>query len=128
MAEEWYHNCRWCRHNHNGKCTKTSEIFESPVSDELYELVENGELSEVIKEGLKLPKMSKLENLLQWYGISQKRQVEILKAIREELEDFTPTLVVEIDSSVGCFIVNAVRKSAELELKDPENFYCKYYE
>lgn len=128
MAEEWYHNCRWCRHNHNGKCTKTSEIFENPLSDELYELVENGKLTEAIKEGIEPPKMRKIENLLAWYKVSKERQKEILQAIRDEMEAYLPTMVQELDSTVGCFIVNSVSKSVELELKDPENFYCKYYE
>ncbi len=122
-----YHNCRWCRFNDNGKCIRILEVFESSVSDGLYELVESGKLSEAINEGLKLPKMSELERLLTGYGISQKRQKEILQAVGAELEDFIPTMVEGIDNSVSQIIINTESKLEELELTDPESFYCKYF-
>lgn len=128
MLDEMYHNCRWCRFYSNGKCVKTPKVFYTSVSDELYNLVESGKLSEAINEGLKLPKMRKLMSLLDWYSISQKRQKEILKAVAEELEEFIPTMVESIDGSVGDLIINTESKVEDLELKDPESFYCKYFE
>ena len=128
MLDEMYHNCRWCRFYSKGKCVKTPKVFYTSVSDELYNLVESGKLSEAINEGLKLPKMSKLTSLLEWYSISQKRQKEILKAVAEELEEFIPTMVESIDGSVGDLIINTESKVEDLELKDPESFYCKYFE
>jgi hypothetical protein len=128
MAYDIYHNCRWCRFNNNGKCVKSSVVFERSVSAELYDLVESGKLSEAITEGLKLPKMSKLVNLLASYGISQKRQKEILQAVGAELEDFIPAMVVGIDDSVSQLIINAEANAEDLELIDPESFYCKYFE
>jgi len=125
--DDMFHNCKWCTFNDKGKCVKSSEVFESSVSEELYELAESGKLSEAIKEGLKLPKMSKLESLLAGYGISQKRQKEILQAVGAEIEDFIPTMVEGIDSSVSQLIINTESKLGDIELKDPESFYCKYF-
>lgn len=127
MLDDRYHNCRWCRFNDKGKCIKTSEVFESSVSNELYDLAESGKLSEAINEGLKLPKMSKLESLLAGYGISQKRQKEILQAVGAELEDFIPTMVEGIDNSVSQLLINTEIKQEDLEIVDPESFYCKYF-
>lgn len=128
MDKGMYHNCRWCRFNIKGKCVKSSEVFESSVSMELYQIAESGKLSEAIKEGLKLPKMVKLESLLAGYGISQKRQKEILQMVGAELEDFTPTMVEGIDTSVSQLLYNTESVVEDLELKDPESFYCKYFE
>ena len=127
MLNERYHNCRWCRFNDKGKCVKSSEVFKSSVSEELYELTESGKLSEAINEGLKLPKMIKLQSLLIEYGISQKRQKEILQAVGAEIEDFIPTMVEGIDNSVSQLIINTESKLEDLELTDPESFYCKYF-
>ena len=128
LGDKLYKNCRWCKFNDGGKCVKSSEIFESSVSEELYDLAESGKLSEAIKEGLTFPKMGKLGSLLDSYGISQKRQKEILQAVGAELEDFIPTMVEEIDNSVSQLIVNTEVELKDLELKDPESFYCKYFE
>lgn len=128
MAYDLYHNCRWCRFYSKGKCVKTSEVFTTSVSDELYDLMESGKLSEAIEEGLKLPKMSKLKSLLEWYSISQKRQKEILQAVAEELKDFIPNMVEGIDDSVSQLISTVGSEIEDLEPKDPESFYCKYFE
>lgn len=127
MLDERFHNCKYCRFNDKGKCVRSSEMFERSVSAELYELAESGKLSEAIQEGLKLPKMSKLERLLASYGISQKRQKEILRAVGSELEDFIPTMVESIDNSVSQLIINTESNLEDLELTDPESFYCKYF-
>ena len=127
MLEEIYHNCKYCRFNDGGKCIKSLEVFESSVSEELYELAESGKLSEAIEEGLNLPKMGKLKSLLAGYGISQKRQQEIIKVVGAELEDFIPTMVEGIDNSVSQLIINAEIKLEDMELKAPESFYCKYF-
>lgn len=127
MLDDRFHSCRWCKFNIDGKCVKSPEVFESSVSEELYDLAESGKLSEAIKEGLKLPKMTKLERLLAGYGISQKRQKEILQVVGDELEDFIPTMVEGVDDSVSKFIVNVESNIEGLELVDPESFYCKHF-
>ena len=127
MLDELYHNCKWCTFNDKGKCVKSSEVFEDSVGEELCKLAESGELSEAIKEGITLPKMSKLRSLLDRYGISQKRQKEILQAVGAELEDFIPDRVTEIGLNVSQLIINTDIKRGDMELKDPESFYCKYF-
>ena len=121
--------CKWCRF-YNGKCEKFSEIFidNSSVSSELYELAESGKLSEAITEGLTLPKMSELEKLLESSGIAKKKQKDILKAVRAELEDYIPTIVAGIDDSVSQLIINVDSKVEDMEPVDPFAFYCKYFE
>lgn len=128
MDEMMYHNCRWCRHNVKGSCVKSSEVFEGSAIDSLYEIAESGKLSEAITEGLKFPKFEKLESLLAEYGISQKRQAEILKTVKAELEEFIPTLVEGVDESVSRLILSYEADVEDLELKDPESFYCNYFE
>ena len=125
--DEMYHNCIWCSFNREGRCAKSSEVFESAMIGEHYILVEDGKLSEAIEERLRFPKMHKLEILLKGYGISQKRQKEILQAVGAELEDFIPTMVEEITDSVGDLILNISSDTEGLELKYPERFYCKYF-
>ena len=128
MVGEMYHNCKWCRYFEGGKCSKSSDIFDRSVRDELYELTESGKLSDAIKESVKIPKLSKLERTLAWYDISQKRQKEILQAVRAELEEFIPDLAERIDDSICRLISNMDGKAEDLEIRDPESFYCKYFE
>lgn len=127
MVNELFHDCRWCKCNINGKCTKIPEVLESSASAVLYELSESGKLSEAIQEGLRLPNMDKLRRLLTGYGISQKCQKEILRAVGAELEEFIPTMVEGIDTSVGELFVNVEDDLGGITLTDPENFYCKYF-
>jgi hypothetical protein len=126
--DDMYHNCKWCRNYRNGRCIKSSEVFESPVNKELYNMVESGKLSEAITEGIKLPeKMSRLERLLAGYGISHKRQEEILQMVGAELEEYLPTMVECIDRSVGDLLINTEFNLEDLELTDPKGFCCKYF-
>lgn len=128
MDDMMYHNCRWCRYNVKGSCVKSSEGFEGSATDSLYEIAESGKLSEAITEGLRFPKFEKLESLLVEYGISQKRQKEILQTVKAELEDNTLTMVEGVDDSVSRLILSYEADVEDLELKDPESFYCKYFE
>ena len=129
MDDMMYHNCRWCRYNVKGGCVKSSEVFENPVIDNSYKLAEDGKLSEAIEEGLKFPEFEKLQSLLAEYGISQKRRAEILKMVKAELEEFTPTLVEGIDESISRLILSYEADDLlDLELKDPESFYCKHFD
>lgn len=128
MAYDIYHNCRWCRFNDKDKCVKSSEMFMSSVNDKLYELAESGKLSEAITEGLSTPKLIKLKKLLEGYGMPQKRQREIINAVAEEIEENTPDLVASIDDSVRHLILGTDVVVEDMELKDPESFYCKYFE
>ena len=128
MLDERFHNCKSCSYFSKGKCTKISEEFDISVNGDLYELAESGKLSEAIREGLKLPKMAEVESLLSDIGISQKKQKQILQAIRANLEDFIPTMVEGVDISVSRLFINATESKIEdLELTDPETFYCKYF-
>ena len=126
--DDIYHNCRWCRYNNKGKCVKSSSVFASVSEDEAITLTEGGYLSEALQEGLTFPKMLKLEILLQDYGISQKRQKEILNTVRAELEDSIPVIVEGLDSSVSKLLYKQDKADEDLELKDPESFYCKFFE
>ena len=128
MLDERFHNCKSCSYFSKGKCTKISEEFDISVNGDLYELAESGKLSEAITEGLKLPKMAEVESLLSDSGISQKKQKQILQAIRANLEDFIPTMVEGVDNSVSHLIINLDEsKQKEVQLTDPESFYCKYF-
>ncbi len=126
--DDMYHNCRWCRYNDKGKCLKSSDVFNSPANKDLYKLSEDGILSEALQEGLSFPKMIKVKSLLKEFGISQKRQNEILKAVGTELEDSIPTIIEGLDESVSQLLNKQNTVSEDLELKDPESFYCKYFE
>ena len=128
MLDEMYQNCKWCRLNTDGKCEKIREVLESSAQKELYELVEGGKLSEVIREGITFPKMYKARILMARYGISHKRQEEILKAVGVDLEEFAPSMVESLDDSIGNLILNTVIDQADLKFTDPEGFGCKYFE
>ena len=126
--ESRYHNCRWCKYRSGDTCLMSSEVFESGVADALYDLAESGKLSEAIEEGIKIPKLDTLNSILAGYGLSQKRQKEILQAVGAELEGFIPSMVESIDSTVSKLIINLDPVVQDLYLKDPESFYCKHFD
>lgn len=127
-TEELYHNCRWCKYYSQGDCLRSSEVFYSSVNVDLFNLVESGKISEAIQEGLTLPKLRKLENFLSGSNLSKKLQKEILQTVGAELEECIPTMVEGINDSVGKVICNLEIGTKDLELKDPESFYCKHFE
>lgn len=93
------------------------------------QMAEDGRLHEAIEESLTKPKFDYLKDLLQEYGISNKRYKEILKAIEEDLEMNKNNFIEYIDEGVSrLFLNNEVDSVEDLELIDPEAFYCKYFE
>lgn len=127
--DEMYHNCRWCKHNVSNKCVKMGKVFESTGSSKVYQMAEDGRLFEAIEESLTKSKFDYLKDLLQEYGISNKRYKEILKTIEEDLDMNKNNLIEDIDEGVSRLLLNnEVDSVNELELIDPENFYCKYFE
>lgn len=127
MVNELFHDCRWCKCNVNGKCTKIPEVMESSASEVLYELSESGKLSEAIKESIKLPNMRKLESFLANCKLSKEVRGEILQMVGAELEEFIPTMVEEIDTGVSRLFINVENDLGGITLTDPENFYCKFF-
>lgn len=127
--DEMYHNCRWCKHNVADKCVKMCEVFENTGSNSAYQMAESGKLYEAIEESLAKPKFEYLKDLLQEYGISNKRYKEILKTIEKDLDMNKNNLIADIDEGVSRLLLNnEVDSVDELELMDPESFYCKYFE
>ena len=127
--DEMYHSCRWCKHNIHDKCVKMSKVFTNTGVSSAYQMAEDGRLHEAIEESLTKPKFDYLKDLLQEYGISNKRYKEILKAIEEDLEMNKNNFIEYIDEGVSrLFLNNEVDSVEDLELIDPEAFYCKYFE
>lgn len=129
MIDDMYHNCRWCKHNLNDRCVRLSKVFMSTGVNSAYQMAEDGRLFEAIGESLKAPKFEYLESLLDEYKLSQKRKAEILKTIGEDLEMNKNNLIEDIDEGVSRLFLNSEVDGVEdLELIDPEAFYCKYFE
>lgn len=131
--DDMYHNCRWCKHNVKGKCTKMGEVMESYVGDALYKFSEEGYLAETIRESMNLSQMP-LHNLLGFLSelkISDKKKAQIEQAVRDDLEQNTNTIVNDLDSAVARQALDrmdANNPMLEYDLIDPESFYCKYWE
>lgn len=129
MIDEMYHNCRYCKYNLNNKCVRMGVVFENTGSNSVYQMAEDGRLYEAIEESLQPPKFDYLKILLDEYKLSQKRKAEILKTVEEDLESNKNNLITDIDEGVSRLLLNSEVDSVEdLELIDPESFYCKYFE
>lgn len=124
-----YHNCRWCKwfDMKSGKCTN-EQVFGELDDNVLYPFWEDGHLSEAIREGFEDFKFNELETALIESKLSTKRVKEIMKLFNEELESAFANWTESIDDSVSTALNNYDFRLADgIPIKDPSDFYCKYF-
>lgn len=133
--DDMYHVCRWCRYYKNGKCFKGFASHD--LDEDVYEVAESGELSEVIEETLNssFPKdlIEGIKDILRGYKVSEKRIKEVEKFYNEKLPEVLDfDLKEKLDEAISILYQGSAERSAEIKrgltINDPEDFYCKYFE
>ena len=119
--------CRWCHHYKSGKCLRMDKILREKEVSFTDTFIEEGKLEEAIKESLTEPDISRVKRLLSKY-LSGTRCKEVLEALETELTLYKQELVENIGYSVGLALAGSEPSVEEYELRDPEDFYCKYFE
>jgi hypothetical protein len=129
-CDELYHSCRWCKYWDGKKCVCTNDrAFDELDDNVLYPFWEDGHLSEAIREGFKNFKFAKLEAALIESKLSKKRVKEIMEIFNAELElDAQMNWTESIDDAVSTALNNFDFGADDgIPIKDPEDFYCKYF-
>lgn len=129
-----YHNCRWCKYYDKGKCCKLPEVAKvESLEDKAYKMSEEGYLSDALREGLNLSsiKMPSLTALLNGYGVSKKRALEIVQAVKADLGSEKNNVIESLDASVSKLLQNTLVNPdgtiEGFEIPDPTEFYCKHF-
>jgi hypothetical protein len=126
--------CRWCKHYQRGNCTRGALRAGEIVS--VYDVAESGKLSEVLEETLNNVKpeefLQEAESLLKSWKVSSKRIEELKKLWEEMIPDFLDlTLKQELDEQISILYQQEIDKhnpSDEIQILNPESFYCKEWE
>lgn len=134
MNNNTYKACRRCRYYVDKCCTL--DMFMPTSEDDIYSIAEEGSLSEVIEETLNSSKPEKilkeLDNLLAGWKISKTRRKEVSQLFEEmfpEYNDFT--LKEQLDENISRLYQERLGKAIitdEIEIKEPDNFYCSRWE
>lgn len=136
MNNNIYKACRRCRYYVDKCCTLDMFMPTFLSEDDIYSIAEEGSLSEVIEETLNSSKPEKilkeLDNLLAGWKISKTRRKEVLQLFDEmfpEYNDFT--LKEQLDENISRLYQERLVKAIitdEIEIKEPDNFYCSRWE
>lgn len=129
-----YHTCRWCKHFIKGCCTLG--VFHPVLTDSVYIVAEDGGLSEVIEETLNSKKPDKLikdlDNLLAGYKVAKAKRDKVRELILEELLEYNDsTLKEELDNAISRLYQERLDNATvteEIEIDDPEIFFCSRWE
>lgn len=140
MSSDWdvggmYHACRWCKHYIKGMCHKG--FASNIVSDIVYKVAEEGELSGVIEETLNsgFPKelLQGIKELLEDWHISKKRIKELEEFYNEKLPEILDfELKEKLDENISVLyedrIENMIAGETGVKINNPESFYCCEWE
>lgn len=127
--------CRWCKHYRYGKCYRGS--FRVVEMGSVYAVADSGQLSEVIEETLHSIKpkefLQEAEELLTEWKISKKRIEELKRLWSEMIPEFLDfELKQALDEQVSVLYQRELDLSElqldEIEILEPETFYCKEWE
>ena len=136
FENDMYHCCRWCHYFKNGKCLKDSIIDNEPEDLKVYEVIESGKLHEMLREvfsSLTKEDFEEIEGLVRTWGVSQKKLRELKRTVKDSIEHFgdnpdvIDTLADEISELYVEELSNGKQFAEGIPIKDPEDFYCKYF-
>ncbi len=132
--EDMYHCCRWCHWYKEGKCY-CKEYSAGGDSLDVYEVSENGYLSETLEETLNNEKLIKefmfdVESILDKWGVSQKRKKEFEEHFRQSWGSFADTSLKEVlDENVSVLYQTKMEECSQTSgVYVSEDFCCKYFE
>lgn len=132
--EDMYHTCRWCKHFIKGCCTLG--VFHPVLTDSVYMVAEDGGLSGVIEETLNSNAPDKLYKemsiLLAGYMVGKAKTDKAIKLIQDLILEHNDFVLKErLDEAVSRLYQERLDNAAvteEVEIKDPESFYCSRWE
>ena len=131
-----YHCCRWCHYYKNGKCLRDDIIGSEDEDLSVYQVLESGKLDAVLEEVIasqKTPEFKKVEALVREWGVSQKRLKEFSNLLMECIENTKTDIDIrdEISGAVSSLYETELSGRADnfdgIPIKNPEDFYCKYF-
>ena len=136
---DMYHTCRWCRWalKNKGDVACGNPIFLQWLQElPIHEVAEEGKLSGVIEEAYNSVSRDKifheLETKLRSYKMSEKRIKEVKSLVDGLLNEWLDYGVkYELDEKVSQLYQNWLKEqdqNAEIEITDPDNFYCCRFE
>lgn len=139
--EDMYHCCRWCKWSHFEDYSRKCYHKDNSISEEgvpgVYEVSENGYLSETLEETLNNEKLVKelmfnIESIFDKWNISQKKKKEFEDHFREVWGSFADTSLKEVlDENISVLYQS---KLEEYYAQDTpgvivsDDFCCKYFE
>lgn len=119
MEEDFYIKCKWCNWYKEGKCLNQEKIKGKA---DIYRIFENGYAREALEEiNLNNYFQDLTLNILN-SKLSKKEQNRIIKEFQEEVKDEIEDLISEV--VLGVLKDNLL---IDVTIKDPDNFYCKYF-
>lgn len=129
-----YHACRWCKHYIKGCCTLG--VFKPVHSTDVYKVADEGDLSGVIEETLNSSKPEKLmkamDNLLAQCKVSKAKRAEARNLFEEHLLAYNDFELKErLDEAISKLYQDRLSNDTvkeEVEIVDPERFYCSRWE
>ena len=124
--QDLYHSCRWCKWFEKGNCINpdtfggTDEISLSPFWEE-------GHLSEAIKEGFNEFKATELYKALLETKLSKKKIHELMVLLASDIDSAIMNWTESIDENVSSALDNFSFGDEGVEIRNPEEFYCKHF-
>lgn len=119
--EDMYHNCILCKHFNRNTCgcdKLTEEMADTSFESNVIELVEEGYLSEFLRENIL--------NEIKEYCKTKGRK----KSEKEESAEQNALMILEIieDHLYGYLCDKLATKKADMYIGTDTEFYCKYFE
>lgn len=135
MSNEWdiggmYHVCKYCKSYVGGKCV--AKVIKPVPEDSVYSVAEDGSLSEAIEETLNsnIPEklIKAIDDLLEDYRLSQSKRQDVAALFEDMLPEYNDMVLKEqLDSAISVLYqnrLNEIEIPEELDIADPESFYC----
>lgn len=149
VNDDWQHCCRWCKHYcYSGnpvdgyKCYNKEQPYVLSSDSEILYAADMGEFSELIEETMMYPNTSTeiltsgLNDLFEKWGVSKKKRADFGSEFETLWEEFIQSMRDELDEAVLRKMNNIIdmvnsrneKEFVGVEIGDPENFVCKYWE
>ena len=132
MNNELYHSCRWCKWYQKNTCRNDQAFGEADDTIDFYKFYENGHLSAAIEEGYATIDWRYIQSKIEEKTVraSKATITSILDFLKEEVEEFKKNSTESIDESVSQALNNfnfQDENTSGIEIKEPYDFYCKYF-
>lgn len=119
--------CRWCKYYKNGCCTNQNILNLDKISP-VITAVENGETFEAIQEGFGDMSYNELITLLKSYKLSTAKIDKVIDCIEGIIYNLKIKWAHNIDDNIATLFMGKQSAIEECYIKEPNTFYCKYFE